>query len=382
MSDTATLDNAAAVQENGESSLQSNRRRWLTILVIVVIAGAILWFAYDRIVSAGKVSTDNAYVGADTAQVTPQVNAAVRSVNVSDTQAVKAGQVLVTLDDTDARIALATAQADLQRAIRQVEQLGAQGQSLQAQVQASSASAAETRAQLLKAQGDVERARVELARRQRLFPTGAVAGEEITTAKNALQTATSELEEAEAARNQALAAQRAAVETRRSNAVLIAGPIGEEPEVAAARARVEAARVDLARTIIRAPIDGVIARRSVQVGQRVQVGTPLMSVVPVQSAYVDANFKEVQLDKVVPGLPATLTSDLYGSKVVYHGRVLGFAGGTGSAFALVPAQNATGNWIKIVQRLPVRIALDPRELHEHPLRVGLSMNATIDVSRR
>lgn len=382
MSNTATLENAAVVEGDAPTGQQSNRRRWLTILAMIVVVGTVLWFAYDRFVSAGKVSTDNAYVGADTAQVTPQISAAVRSVSVSDTQPVKAGQVLVTLDDTDARIALASAQADLQRAVRQVEQLGAQGRSLQAEVQASSANAAQTQAQLLKAQGDVERARVELARRLRLLPTGAVAGEEVTTARNALQTATSELEQAEAARKQALASQRAAVETRRSNAVLIAGPAADEPEVAAARARVEAARVDLARTIIRAPIDGVIARRSVQVGQRVQVGTPLMSVVPVQSAYVDANFKEVQLDHVVPGMRATLTSDLYGSDIVYHGRVLGFAGGTGSAFALVPAQNATGNWIKIVQRLPVRIGLDPKELRQHPLRVGLSMNATIDVSRR
>jgi membrane fusion protein (multidrug efflux system) len=152
--------------------------------------------------------------------------------------------------------------------------------------------------------------------------------------------------------------------------------------VAAARARVEQARLDLSRTVIRAPVAGVVAKREVQVGQRVQVGMPLMSVVPIQNAYVDANFKEVQLKKVHVGQAVTLTSDLYGGDVVFHGRVIGFSGGTGSAFSLVPAQNATGNWIKIVQRLPVRIALDPAELRAHPLRVGLSMKASIDLADR
>lgn len=153
------------------------------------------------------------------------------------------------------------------------------------------------------------------------------------------------------------------------------------PEVLAARAALDQARVDLERTVVRAPVDGVVSRRQVQVGQRVQQGAMLMLVVPVKDAYVDANFKEVELAKVRPGQSVTLTSDLYGEDVVYHGRVIGFSGGTGAAFALVPAQNATGNWIKVVQRLPVRIKLDPKELAKHPLRVGLSMNVDVQLAK-
>lgn len=157
--------------------------------------------------------------------------------------------------------------------------------------------------------------------------------------------------------------------------------VDTHPEVLAARAARDQAQLDLDRTVIRAPLDGVISRRQVQVGQRVQPGMALMMVVPIQSAYVDANFKEVQLAKVRPGQPVVLKADLYGGKVEYTGRVVGFSGGTGAAFAVVPAQNATGNWIKVVQRLPVRIALDPKELQKHPLRVGLSMDVEIDVSK-
>ena len=368
--------------ETAAADMKAKRRRWLIILAAVVVFGGLAWIVYDRLATANKVSTDNAYVGADTAQVTPQINAAVKSVQVRETDPVKAGQVLITLDDTDARLALASAEADLQHAVRQVRELGAQGQSLQAQTEAADAATLEAQARVTKAQGDLQRNSVELGRRERLARTGAVSGEELTSARNDMQTALSALREAHAAHAQAVATRTAAVATRHSNTFLVEGPIGENPDVAAAQTRVQSAKIELARTVIRAPIDGVIARRSVQVGQRVAVGAPLMSIVPIQNAYVDANFKEVQLKKVAAGMPATLTSDLYGSGVLYHGRVSGFAGGTGSAFALVPAQNATGNWIKIVQRLPVRIALDPKELQRHPLRVGLSMNATIDTAKR
>jgi membrane fusion protein (multidrug efflux system) len=155
--------------------------------------------------------------------------------------------------------------------------------------------------------------------------------------------------------------------------------VENNPQVLVARAERDQAQVDLDRTVMRAPVEGVVSRRDVQVGQRVQAGATLMVIAPIAEAYVDANFKEVQLAKVRPGQPVTLTSDLYGGGVKYHGHVVGFSGGTGSAFAIVPAQNATGNWIKVVQRLPVRIALDPLELARRPLRVGLSMTADIDV---
>src|SRR4029079_3307969 len=184
------------------------------------------------------------------------------------------------------------------------------------------------------------------------------------------------------AQAQAAAAREAAVGERNANLAMIANvSVDNNPEVLAARAALAQAQVDLQRTVIRAPIDGVVTRRQVQVGQRVQPGSMLMTVVPVQAVYVDANFKEAELKKVKPGQPVTLWSDLYGEGVKYHGTVQGFSGGTGAAFALVPAQNATGNWIKVVQRLPTRIALDPKELAARPLRVGLSMNVDVDVSR-
>ena len=376
------MDAPAPATEDTKAAAKANRRRWLGLLAFVVVAGGIAYFFYWLLVLSHYESTDNAYIGAEVAQVTPQVNGAVLRIDVRETEPVKAGQELVVIEPTDARLALASAEADLVRAERQYQQSSATGRSLAAQVQASAAGLGQAEARVAKARADLARAQIDLRRRQNLAPTGAVAGEELTTARNALATAQAELRQAEAGRAQAAASEAAAASSREANEALIRGPVSENPIVAAARARVEQARLDLSRTIIRAPIAGIIARRQVEVGQRVQVGAPLMSIVPIQNAYVDANFKEVQLKKVHVGQPVTLTSDMYGGDVVFHGRVVGFSGGTGSAFSLVPAQNATGNWIKIVQRLPVRIALDPNELRAHPLRVGLSMKATIDLSAR
>lgn len=328
--------------------------------------------------SAGHVTTDNAYVGADVAQVTPLVGGPVREVLVQDTHPVRRGQVLVRLDDTDARIALARAEAELAAAERRVRSLVANDGERSAQVTARSADAARASAQIAAARADYERAAIDLRRRQDLAASGAISEEELSTARNANNTAAANLQAAQAMLAQASAQREAAVGSRSTNQALIGdGRIDTNPDVLAARAAVAQARLDLERMVIRAPIDGVVARRQVQVGQRVQAGAMLMAIVPVQSAYVDANFKEVELTEVKPGQSVTLTSDLYGEDVEFHGRVVGFSGGTGAAFALVPAQNATGNWIKVVQRLPVRIALDPRELAGRPLRVGLSMTATV-----
>ncbi len=333
------------------------------------------------LVASKHAVTDNAYVGADVAQVTPLVGGPVREVLVQDTQQVRRGDVLVRLDDTDAKIAVAQAEANLASAIRKVQGLHATDSGLGAQIAARAADEARAQAQIASAQADVEKARIDLQRREELASSGAVSGDELTTARNAYNTAAASLRSAQAARAQAAATRNAAVGDRNANLALIANStVDNNPEVLAARAALAQARVDLERTVLRAPIDGVVSRRQVQVGQRVQPGAMLMVVVPVQAAYVDANFKEVELKKVKPGQPVELTSDLYGEDVVFHGKVAGFSGGTGAAFALVPAQNATGNWIKVVQRLPVRITLDPKELKKHPLRVGLSMEVDVDVS--
>ena len=364
-------------------SLKSRRAQLFGILGAAVLVGAGAWGVHWFVADRGKVSTDNAYVGADTAQVTPRVAGAVTQVLVSDTQAVKAGEVLVVLDDSDARLAVANAQAALGQAERKVKGLFADAQALGGQVQARQADVTRADAQITSSRADVDRASIELKRRQALAASGAVSGDELTDAQNRLATATAALQAAQASKVQAQAQIVAAQGTRSANDALISGAsIDANPEVAAAKARLAQAQLDLSRTVIRAPVDGVVARKNVEVGQQVPVGQALMDVVPVRSAYVDANFKEVQLNKVRIGQPVVLTSDLYGPSVKYHGRVVGLAGGTGAAFSLLPAQNATGNWIKIVQRLPVRVSLDPAELQRRPLRVGLSMQATIDVAAK
>ena len=339
-------------------------------------------YAYNALVGAKHAVTDNAYVGADVAQVTPLVGGPVQAVYVQDTQQVHRGDVLVRLDDTDAKIAVAQAEANLASAIRRVQGLHATDSGLGAQIAARAADEARAQAQIAAAQADLDKARIDLQRREALASSGAVSGDELTSARNAFNTASASLRSAQASRAQAAATRNAAVGDRDANFAMIANSsIDDNPEVLAARAALDQARVDLQRTIIRAPIDGIVSRRQVQVGQRVQPGAMMMVIVPVQAAYVDANFKEVELKKVKPGQPVELTCDLYGEDVVFHGKVMGFSGGTGAAFALVPAQNATGNWIKVVQRLPTRIALDPKELAQHPLRVGLSMNVDVNVSK-
>ena len=268
------------------------------------------------------------------------------------------------LDDVDARLSLAQAEAELGRAQRRVRGYVANDSSLTAQLAARAAD--ETRAR-----SDLERAEIDLERRVNLAASGSVSGDELTKARNAH-------ESAKAALAQARSNYSAAAGARDANAALLSGSEDTNPEVELARARRDQARVNFERTVIRAPMDGVVAKRSVQVGQQIQVGTPVLSIVPVSEVHVDANFKEGQLERVRIGQPVEITSDLYGSSVTYHGVVVGLSGGTGSTFSAIPAQNATGNWIKVVQRVPVRIRLDAAELAARPLQVGLSMEATID----
>jgi membrane fusion protein (multidrug efflux system) len=358
-----------------------------TRLFLMLAAGVAIvgggYYAYDDLYASRHIVTDNAYVGANIAQVTPLIGGPVKEVLVDETQTVRRGDVLVRLDDTDARLALARAEANLAETERRVRGIVATGFNLGAQISARVADQARAGANTAAAEATLTKAKVELERRRALVASGSVSGDELTEAENAFSTAEANLAAAKAAQTAAAANRDAAIGAHAANNALIADTsVESNPEVLAALAAQNQAQVDLDRTVIRAPIDGVITRRQVQVGQRVQPGGTLMQVTPVQQAYVDANFKEVQLAKVRPGQPVRLEADLYGGKVEYAGRVVGFSGGTGAAFAVVPAQNATGNWIKVVQRLPVRIALDRRQLAAHPLRVGLSMTADVDVGRR
>ena len=358
---------------------QARRNKLLLALGGVVGTVAVLSAAYWYFYGSHFVSTDNAYAAVEIAQVTPSVSGTISEVRVTDTQAVKKGDILVVIDPTDAKLALAQAEADLGSAIRRVRGYVANDGGLAAQIAARSADEKRASAQLASAEADFERAKIDLQRRAALSASGSVSGDELTRAQNSYAAAEANLTMAQAAIAQAKANRDSAIGSKEVNAALIANTTEEtNPEVAMARARRDQAAVDLERTVVRAPVDGVVAKRQVQLGQRVQAGTPLLAVVPVQEMHVDANFKEVQLEHVRAGQPVTLTADIYGSSVTYHGTVEGFSGGSGAAFAAIPAQNATGNWIKVVQRVPVRIKLDPQQLVSHPLKVGLSMTARID----
>ena len=372
----------AKTEELSDAALKHKRKKALTVVgLILLIVG--LAYAVWAIFFNHFISTDNAYVGAETASITSMVNGQVAEVLVSDTKAVKKGDLLLRIDNRDAEIALAQAQAELMKAKRQYKQTQANSSALNSQVFVSDDGINSAKAQVAKAQADLNKAQDDLARRQTLAASGAISKEELSTAQSAVKNAEAGLALNQAGLAQAQSSQKAAQSTLAANEALIRGSNETSaPDVLIAETHVKQALLDLERTEIKAPFDGVITRRNIQVGQRVAPGSVLMMLVPITQLYVDANFKENQLPKVKVGQKVTLSSDLYGSDVEFNGTVVGFSGGTGSAFALIPAQNATGNWIKVVQRLPVRIALDPKELADHPLRVGLSMDAKINIASK
>ena len=378
-SDSQAALNVIAADEAAARATSQKRKKLFSIFGAVVIVAAVGYATYWHFIGSRYVSTDNAYTAAEISQVTPAINGIVAAVKVVDTQAVKQGDILIVIDDSDARLALAQAEADLGRAQRRVQGYFANDSGLAAQVLARDAEQKRAAAQLLSSQADLQRAELDLRRREALAKSGSVSGEELSNARTMLLTAQANLKAAEAGEVQAKANRSATVGAQKASTVLTADTtVDTNPEVALARAKRDQAKLDLERTVLRAPVDGVIARRQVQVGQRVQAGTALLSVVPIQSLHVDANFKESQLTQVHIGQPVTMKADLYGSAVEYHGTVIGVSGGTGSAFAVIPAQNATGNWVKVVQRLPVRISIDSKELTKEPLSVGLSMEVSID----
>ncbi|QNA82746.1 HlyD family efflux transporter periplasmic adaptor subunit [Sphingomonas sp. So64.6b] len=371
--------NAAPASDTIAPPTAGKRRKLLTILAIVVVVAAAIWGLWYFLTQAGRVHTDNAYVGADSAQVTSLVSGAVIDVRVGGTQVVKKGDILVVIDPADAKIDVATAEAALRQAQQRFGQSAALAGSARAKAQSRSAEIAQARAQLVEANATLARAKIDLDRRQQLIGSGAASGEELSTARAAYQTALAGRDLARAGITSAIATQTSAGGDAAASEALVRGTtIDTAPDVATARARLDKAQLDLARTVIRAPVDGIVTNRQVQIGQRIAAGAPIMTIVPVATAYVDANFKESQLREVRFGQPVELTSDFYGGDVVFHGKVTGFAGGTGAAFSLIPAQNATGNWVKVVQRLPVRVTIDPKDLRDHPLRVGLTMDAVID----
>ena len=364
-SNSSASASSVVQQPNGNT----RRKKALTALASVVVVAGLGWAAYEYLVASHYESTDNAYVQGNVIQITPQIGGTVTAILADDTDFAKAGQALVQLDPADARVALDQAEAALGQAVRQVRTLYANNATLAAQI-------ALREADVVRARSDIARASDDLKRRQSLTGNGAVSKEELSHAQQQLDSAQSALSAAQAG---VLAAR----EQLASNQALTDGTrIEQHPSVQMAAAKVREAYLATQRTALLAPVDGYVAKRTVQLGQRVAAGMSLMSLIPLANVWVDANFKEVQLRNIRIGQPASLVADLYGKKVEYKGMVTGLGAGTGAAFSLLPAQNATGNWIKVVQRVPVRIALEPRQLAENPLRVGLSMNVEVDVSRQ
>lgn len=346
MSDPQQNAASAQAQNNGK------RKRMMTLLIAVIVIAAIAYGLYYFLVARFHEETDDAYVNGNVVQITPQVTGTVIAVKADDTQTVKAGDPLVVLDPADSQVALQQAEANLAQTVRQVRGLFVNDD--------------QYRAQVALRQSDLSKAQDDLRRRMAVAQTGAVSQEEISHARDAVRAAQASVDAAQ----QQLASNRALTANT---------TIASHPNVMAAAAKVRDAYLANARNVLPAPVTGYVAKRSVQVGQRVSPGNPLMSVVPLNAVWVDANFKEVQLKHMRIGQPVELTADIYGSSAVYHGKVVGFSAGTGSAFSLLPAQNATGNWIKVVQRLPVRIEIDPKDLEKHPLRIGLSMQVDVDI---
>jgi membrane fusion protein (multidrug efflux system) len=349
------------------TSNRTTRTRWLTRAGIVFATAGLAYFGYWYFGLRHFERTDDAYVQGNLVQVTPQVPGTVVAVRADDTDFVKAGAPLVTLDRADAEVALAQAQAALAQTVREVR-------SLYTTNATGSANVAMREAEVNRARAELARAQDDLARRQRLIASGAVSGEELNHAQANVDNANAAVAAAQAA--QAAAQQQLAT----SESLTSGATVENHPNVDRAAAKVREEYLTYVRMVLPAPVSGYVAKRTVQVGQRVAPGAPLLTIVPLDQVWVDANFKEVQLRSMRIGQPVTLTADAYGDSVKYHGTVAGLGVGTGSAFALLPAQNATGNWIKVVQRVPVRIALDPTELAAHPLRVGLSMEATVDIA--
>jgi membrane fusion protein (multidrug efflux system) len=359
--------NAAAVDAPAPGN--NKRRRALGALAAAVVVAGAGWGAYEWLVASHYETTDNAYVQGNVIQITPQIGGTVMAIMADDTDLVKTGQPLVQLDPADAKVALEQTEAALGQAVRQVRTLYANNGSLAAQVSLR-------QADVVKAQSDIARAQDDLRRRQALTGNGAVSKEELNHAETALANAKSALAAAQAG-------VIAAREQLASNQSLTEGTTVEQhPSVQAAAAKVREAYLATQRVALPAPVEGYVAKRTVQLGQRVAAGTPMMSIVPLDQVWVDANFKEVQLRNIRLDQPVKLTADVYGNKVEYTGHVAGLGVGTGAAFALLPAQNATGNWIKVVQRVPVRIALDAGQLKANPLRVGLSMDVEVDVRQK
>jgi membrane fusion protein (multidrug efflux system) len=331
------------------------RRTILTLIAVVFLIIAVLWGLYWYFVLSLREDTDDAYVNGNKVVISAQVAGTVVAVLADDTQRVRAGQVLARLDPSDAQTMLSRAESTLAHEVRLVRQ--------------QRSTADESDALVTTRKLELARAEADLARRKPLLADQAIAGEELRHAQDAVDLARAALAQT-------------VQQSRASHALVDGTKVAENPSVLVARAAFRDAWITAQRNAVVAPVTGYVAERSVQLGQHIQAGQALMTVIPLNALWVDANFKEVQLRNIRIGQPASVRSDLYGGTALFHGHVEGLSAGTGAAFALLPAQNASGNWIKVVQRVPVRIRIDDKDLVSHPLRVGLSATVTVDTTDR
>ncbi|KMK79645.1 multidrug efflux MFS transporter periplasmic adaptor subunit EmrA [Pectobacterium brasiliense] len=341
------------VPQTPQKNKKQQRKRVLSLLTFIFVVLGCAWLVYWFLVLRHHQSTDDAYVAGNQIQIMAQVSGSVTHVNVDNTDFVKQGQVLVELDPTDAQQAFERAKTGLANSVRQTHQLIINSKQYQANIELR--------------QTELNKAQSDLSRREALGSANAIGREEVQHARDAVATAKAALE---VARQQYQANQ----------AMILDTPLEKQPAIQQASVEMRDAWLALQRTKIVSPIDGYVSRRSVQIGARISSTSALMAVVPANHLWVDANFKETQLANMRIGQPATVIADIYGDDIVYQGKVVGLDMGTGSAFSLLPAQNATGNWIKVVQRLPVRIEIDPKQVAEHPLRIGLSALVNVDTA--
>ena len=352
-SGTADDKGGAANAHNGNGN--GKRRIILGVIAAVFVLAGVGWWLLYVFVFSLRETTDDAYVGGNQVIVSSQVSGTVTAVLADDTQLVQPGQVLVKLDPTDAEVALAKAKSALASAVRQVRQ--------------QTEAAAQYDAAIASRKTELAQAEADLKRRQPLLADRAIAPEEVAHAQETVRNAQNALDQVQ---RQSAAA----------HALVDGTPIAENPAVMQAKAAFREAWINAERNAIVAPLGGYVAQRSVQVGSRIQPGQPLLTIIPLHDLWIDANFKEGQLRNIRIGQPVSIESDLYGDSVDFNGRVVGLAPGTGASFALLPPQNASGNWIKVVQRVPVRISIDPKQLDQHPLRIGLSTSVKVDTHDR
>lgn len=377
---TAPLTAPTSATPADDPSLARRRRRALSAIALVVVLAAVSFMLWWWLIARWRATTDNAYVGADLTQLSALTAGMVKAVHVQTGQQVRQGDLLVELDDSDARIALAQAEAELAKAVRGARGLASSALAAQAGVAQRQSDTEAARAQLQAAETTLVKAQSDLTRQTELADKGFVSKETLISFRTAAQTA----QAARDAAASALAAAQAGTgqareQARAAQAQVDSGPIPTQPDVALAAAGVRQAALALARTRILAPMDGVAGPRAVHLGERVAPGSPIVAIVPLGGVWVDANFKETELAELRVGQPVKLTADAFGSEVIYRGQIAGVSPATGSALSLLPAQNATGNWIKVVQRVPVRIWLESEPLATHPLQVGLSMSVSVDL---